>query len=576
LAADVAGYSRLMGDDERATIATLNRYREVFRDTVEANRGRIVDMAGDSVLAIFETAAGAVLAAVAVQNALAERNADLASDRRMAFRIGVHLGDIFEQEDGSIYGDGVNVAARLESLAEPGRVCVSDMARGAVRGQLELGFTDLGEQTVKNIAEPVRAYQVGAAGANGAQERSAAAGQRIDKPSIAVLPFDNMSGDPEQEYFADGIAEDIITALARFRRFHVIARNSSFSYKGQAKDITKVGRELGVRYVLEGSVRKAGNRVRITAQLIESETGSHVWAERFDGQLEDVFDLQDRITSGIAAAVAPAFNAAELERISRKRPENLDAWDLTLQAFHHLGVGGRDDFLRAQDILQRAVKLDRRNTEALAALANCHVFEFWMGYTLTPESSVAEGVKAARLALRVDNTDAVSLCSLGLGLFAGRQYDEALDTMLQCVTQNPNYAFGWGAQGLGLAFSGRCDEAIVAIDRAIALSPRDPQLGWWVGLKSVACFIVRRYDEGAAFGRRSVQEAPDFMDSHRSYTANLSELGRLDEAAAEVAAMKRIAPGITVAQARATLPFSDDEAHERYCAALARAGLPME
>ena len=343
LAADVAGYSRLMGDDERATIATLNQFRAIFREHIEANQGRVVDMAGDSVLAIFETAAGAVLTGVAVQTALAEKNEELAADRRMVFRIGVHLGDIHQQDDGTIYGDGVNVAARLESLAEPGGICVSDMARGAVKGHLDLDFADLGEQTVKNIAEPVRAYRILAKGEvapAGARKRTPiylvaaavvvlaivgvgwwqfggapepevvelAPGELPPVPSgpaIAVLPFDNLSGDREQEYFADGLAEDILTRLTAFLDLKVIARNSSFQYKGTAVDVREVGRELGADYVLEGSVRRDATSIRISAQLLDARDGSHVWAETYDRDLSvaSVFAIQDEITEHVTAAI---------------------------------------------------------------------------------------------------------------------------------------------------------------------------------------------------------------------------------------------------------------------------------
>jgi adenylate cyclase len=578
LAADVAGYSRLMAADERATVAALDAARAVFRSQIESNQGRVIDMAGDSVLAVFETATGAVSAALAIQQAIDRSGEKTPEDRRMRFRIGVHLGDVIEKTDGTVYGDGVNIAARLEGLAEPGGITISDAVQGAVRGKVTATFVDQGEQQVKNIPHPVRAYAVRADG-NAAAQPSPAVGEPDlslpDKPSIAVLPFDNMSGDPEQAYFADGIAEDIITALARFRQFHVTARNSSFTYKGQAVDIKKVGRELGVRYVLEGSVRKAGDRIRITAQLIDTDSGNHVWADRYDGRLENIFDLQDEITNTIAAAVTPAFAIAELQRVSRKHPKNLDAWELTLRAGQSFARAGPLDIAEARALAERALLLDGRNAAALAMLAFCLVSEGWWAYSPSPPASIAEGIKAARLALQEDNADADALASLGYGLFASRQFDEGLDVLCQAVALNPNLANGFARYSSALAFCGECDRAFEALERAIRLSPRDPRLGNWLGQTAVAPFIAGRYQEGIAYGRRAVQSNPSFMGGHRVLAANLSASGELEEARREVAEMRRLVPGVTVATTR-WLPFRDDEARERYCAALARAGLPND
>jgi len=375
LAADVAGYSRLMAGDERATVAALDSARAVFRGHIDAHQGRVIDMAGDSVLAVFDTATGAVAAALAVQDGLAAMAQAVSEDRRMRFRIGVHLGDIMEKPDGTVYGDGVNIAARLEGLAEPGGITVSDSVQGAVRGKVAASFIDQGEQQVKNIAHPVRAFRVDAE--NSAPRISAshpelalpAKPSIAGLPSIAVLPFANMSGDPEQEYFADGIVEDIITALARIQLFFVIARNSSFTYKGKAVDIKQVGRELGVRYVLEGSIRKAGNRVRITGQLIEAENGSHVWADRFEGTLDDIFDLQDRITESVVGAIEPSIRRAEIDRVRLRPTNSLDAYDLCLRAVQNLRPGASRSALdEALGFLRRAIDLDPTFSLAKPAL----------------------------------------------------------------------------------------------------------------------------------------------------------------------------------------------------------------
>jgi adenylate cyclase len=326
LAADVVGYSRLMGADEEATIAALNASRNIFRDHITRRQGRIVDTAGDSVLAVFDSVVEAVRAAVEIQKNLAVRDSNLPEDRRMRFRIGVNLGDIVEQADGTIYGDGVNVAARLESLAEAGGICLSDSAHMLADGKLDAEFESIGEHTVKNITKPVRAYRVQSG--NPSVTKDARLSLKLpDKPSIAVLPFDNLSGDPEQEYFADGIAEDLIAALSRFRWLFVTARNSTFAYKGRSLDVRQVGQELGVRYVLEGSVRKGGNRVRVTVQLIDAVTGNDLWADRFDRDVIDLFALQDEITEAIVASVGPELDVLERDRARRTPPENLDAWE---------------------------------------------------------------------------------------------------------------------------------------------------------------------------------------------------------------------------------------------------------
>lgn len=337
LAADVAGYSRLMAADERATVAALDAARKVFRSQIESNQGRVIDMAGDSVLAVFETATGAVSAALTIQQKLNSLLADVPEDRRMRFRIGVHMGDVIEKADGTVSGDGVNIAARLEGLAEPGGITISDAVQGAVRGKVAASFVDQGEQQVKNIPHPVRVFAVRTDGSAAAP--SPAVGEidlsLPDKPSIAVLPFTNMSGEPEQEYFTDGITEDIIIELSRFHSLFVIARNTTFTYKGKSVDIQQVGKELGVRYVLEGSIRKAGNRVRVTGQLIDALTGNHIWAERYDRVLEDIFAVQKEVTKSIVSAIAPHINTAEVEKARRRRPENLSAYEIAVRADAH-------------------------------------------------------------------------------------------------------------------------------------------------------------------------------------------------------------------------------------------------
>ena len=378
LAADVAGYSRLMAADERATVAALDAARKVFRSHIESSQGRVIDMAGDSVLAVFEIATGAVSAALAVQQQLKTLVAGVPEDRRMRFRIGVHLGDVIEKPDGTIYGDGVNIAARLEGLAEPGGITISDSVRIAVKGKLAASFEDRGEQAVKNIPDPVRTYRVRAQGATQGQAKPAAGAGEIDlslpdKPSIAVLPFANMSGDPEQEYFTDGITEDILTELSRFHSLFVIARNSSFSYKGKSVDVRSVAKELGVRYVLEGSIRKSANRIRVTAQLIDALTGNHLWAEKYDRVLEDIFAVQEEVTRAIVAAIAPHIETSEMDRSRGARPGNLSAYEVAMRGWaaaqKAFGEGNRSSRDEAIQLAREALAIDPRCGAALRTLA---------------------------------------------------------------------------------------------------------------------------------------------------------------------------------------------------------------
>lgn len=398
LAADVAGYSALMGDDERATVATLDEYRAVFREHVAEQGGRVVDTAGDSVLAAFPSTIGAVRAAAAVQDELKTRNAQLSEDRRMRFRIGVNLGDVIEKADGTVYGDGVNIAARLESLAEPGGLTISGTTFDQVDGKLDLGFKYLGEKEVKNIAKPVRVYRA-ELDANETQLRPSGATSEAERPSIAVLAFENLSGDPEQEYFADGIAEDLITALSRIRWLFVIARNSTFAYKGRSPDIRRVGKELGVRYVVEGSVRKGGERVRITAQLVDAATGKHIWAERYDRDLSDIFALQDEITETLVAALQVEVGEFERERAHRKPPESLDAWESYQRGMWHLWKMNAKDLAEACRLFQRAGDLDPNFAQAFAALGYTLYAQVALSHAVSPLENLDQALRFANKAI---------------------------------------------------------------------------------------------------------------------------------------------------------------------------------
>jgi adenylate cyclase len=447
VAADVAGYSRLMAADERSTVAALDAARTVFREQIEANQGRLIDMAGDSVLAVFETAIGAVKAALAIQEALATSDSTVTEDRRMRFRIGVHLGDVIEKADGTVYGDGVNIAARLEGMAEPGGIAVSEAVHCLLRGRVSANFEDQGEQQLKNIPEPVRLYHLRAVGATTKAPTSvvAPATKRTavpvsSKPSIAVLPLTNMSGDLEQEYFSDGISEDLTMALSRFGWLFVIARNSAFTYKGKAVDVRQVGRELGVRYVLEGSVRRAGDRVRVSVQLVDAVADGCVWAEQFDRKMLDIFELQDEIVASIAATVVPEITSAEIERARIKRPNTLDAWDHYLQAIAAYHRMAEADIKAAISLLEEAIDLEPEFANAYALLARCHLEIGQRGWVRPVRQAYATSRRIAEKAVRVGPSSPEAHQALAFVLIAVGEAERAVTVARRAIDLNPNYA----------------------------------------------------------------------------------------------------------------------------------------
>jgi len=473
LAADVAGYSRLIGEDEEGTLNRLKSIRaDVIDPKISAHRGRIVKTTGDGLLAEFASVVDALRCATEVQNGMAERNADIAAEKHVKFRMGINVGDIVV-EDGDIFGDGVNVAARLEGLAEPGGICVSARVQEDVAGRLDLTFDDLGEQNLKNIARPVRVYRVRLATAENKPKvtptESGPALALPDKPSIAVLPFANMSGDPEQEYFADGMVEEIITALSRIRWLFVIARNSTFTYKGKAVDVKQVGRELGVRYVLEGSVRKAGQRVRITGQLIDAVAGTHLWADRFDGSLEDIFELQDKVAVSVAGVIEPALHAAEICRSATRPTNDLTAYDLYLRAYA-MQLSSAPEALR---LLDQAIERDPQYGPALALAAVFHGERWIAGWSKDPEADNSASADLAWRALQVAGDDPITLSNAALALGPS---SEDISTMMGLVDRalalNPSFARGWTISGLLRLFAGQSERAIEHAETALRLSPR--------------------------------------------------------------------------------------------------------
>jgi TolB-like protein len=563
LAADVAGYSRLMGADEEGTLERLKALRrELVDPKIAEHHGRIVKTTGDGLLVEFASVVDAVRCAVAVQHAMPERDTGVAADSRIELRIGINLGDVIVEGD-DLYGDGVNIAARIEALADAGGVFVSNTVHDHVRDRLPFAFEDLGDQQVKNIARPVRVYRVRDPGA-AAKSPSAPMLPLPDKPSIAVLPFANMSGDPEQEYFADGMVEEVITALSRIRWLFVIARNSSFTYKGQAVDVKQVGRELGVRYVLVGSVRKAGGRVRITAQLIDALNGAHLWADRFDGSLEDVFDLQDTVASSVAGVIEPALQTAEMHRSATRRTTDLNAYDLYLRALAAFFPVTRERLVAALGFIEQAVAIDPLYGPALAWAAVCHLRLISEGWAEEPETNRRKSIDLARQALQMGENDPGVLVNAALVL---AQYGEDIGAMTALIDRalalNPSFARGWFRSGLIRIYAGEPDLAIEHFETSLRLSPRE-RIGTplqWIGM---AYFFKRHFNVAASKLLLSIQENPGSPTPYRALAACYAHMGRLDEARATIAKVRALTPLVTPAN----LPYRKPEDRELFLSGL--------
>jgi adenylate cyclase len=572
LSADAQGYSRLMSEDDAATVRMLATCRETVTQLVQARHGRVVDMPGDNVLAEFGSAVDAVEAAVEIQRQLAACNSKLSEQRRMLFRIGVNLGDIIV-DDGRIYGDGINIAARVEKLADPGGICVSGKVHDEVHRKLDLRFDDLGEHELHNISAKVRVYRVALGQKSEAEpiERAkTGTGERHAKPSIIVLPFTNMSGAAEQEFFADGLTEDILTDLSRFRDLFVISRNTSFKLKGQAVDVKKIARELGVQYVIEGSVRRAGNRVRVTVQLIDGETDTHLWAERYDRDLEDIFAIQDEITSAIVATLPGRVEAAARDRADRKPPGNLAAYECVLEAkvLHHRS--NKDDNARALRLIERAVELDPKYAHAHAWNA-CILGQQW-GYGWCADRAVAEDqiVRALEVALGLDDNDSDVHRILAAVALVQNEHDKAVYHQRRALGLNPNDDLIVVQQGELLTWHGPADEGVEWIRKAMRLNPYHPLRFW--GHLGRAYFVARRYAEALeALGHLSGADAP----TQTLMAACHAQLGNAAAAAAHVREALKREPGFNWTACLATLHYRSeaDLAHHRDSAA--KAGLPM-
>ena len=546
LAADVAGYSRLVGADEEGTLARWKaHFRELIEPKIAEHHGRIVRITGDGLLVEFASVVAAVKCAVEVQRAMIQRNAGVLQEKRIEFRMGVNVGDVVI--DGTdMWGDGVNVAARLEALAEPGGICVSGRVQEDVHGSLEIAFEDTGEQQLKNIARPVRVYRVQLKSAT----KAALVLQLPRKPSIAVLPFNNMSGDPEQEYFADGMVEEIITALSRTRWLFVIARNSSFTYKGRAVDVKQVGRELGVRYVLEGSVRRAANRVRITAQLIDVSTGAHLWADRFDGSLEDIFDLQDQVTASVVGAIAPRLEQAEVERAKHKPTESLDAYDYFLRGIASLHSWTKESNDEALRLFNKAIELDSDFASAYGMASWCYVRRKGSRWMIDRVQETAETARLARRAVELGWDDAIALAWGGFALaYVVHDVDAGAALIDRALLLNPNLAEAWHFSGWVRIYLGEPEVAIEHLVHAMRLSPLDPLTFVAQMAIAFAHFFAGRYDDASSWAEKALAVSPPRLREKAVYhpalliaAASNALAGRLEEARNAAARSRQLNP----------------------------------
>ena len=568
LATDLVGYSRLMGVDEAGTLAALKAHRsELFDPLVAQHNGRVVKLMGDGALIEFGSAVDAVECAIDIQRAMAERNNGVDEQHRLAYRMGINLGDIIVDDD-DIYGDGVNVAARLESAAHPGGVCISGTIYDQIEGKIDLVFEDLGPQQVKNIAKPVRMYQLNASAVAPPEVDGAS---RDDRPSIAALPFNNMSGDPEQEYFTDGITEDIITDLSKVSGLFVIARNTTFAYKGKSVNVQQVAGELGVRYVLEGSVRKAGNRVRVTAQLIDGKTGGHVWADRYDRDLQDIFAVQDELTREIVDALRVRLTEGEKKQISHRETDNLEAYDFLLR--------GREFYLRfvresnelARQMYASAIELDPNFAAAYAELARVHVQARNHGWTDSLADSLQQAFDLAKRAVELDDQLAQAHVVLGFIHMWRMKHVQAIAACHRGLERNPNHADGHMYMALAQSFAGNPVDGIGWVEKAIRLNPAAPF--WYNWALGSAQFALQEFGKAESACEKAAAIKPSFLFAHLFRAAALGQLERDDDARVEGQACMEIVPGLTLAWVREVVPYKDPDIVDRFVDGLARAGI---
>jgi len=578
LAADVVGYSRLASEDEDRTLARLRALRSDLIDpTIAVHNGRVIKRTGDGALVEFRSVVDAVRCAIEVQNGMAERNAGVQQDRRIEFRIGIHLGDVVEESDGDLMGDGVNIASRLEGIATPSAICLSEDAYRQVKARLDLSVSDLGVMQLKNIAEPIRVYSLQISAAAEAKPAvTAGAGPHAPAKSppelsIAVLPFVNMSGDAEQEYFADGISEDIITALSKLSQLFVIARNSSFTFKGRSVNVQEVGRNLNVRYVLEGSVRKSGNKVRITAQLIDATTGGHQWAERFDRDLSDIFAVQDDVTQQIVGALEVKLTAGDQQRLAAEQTQNLEAYDCFLRGREHMWRLTREQNIEGQQLLRRAIDLDPNFAPAHAFLAVAQALAYVNQWSQSPSKSLEQAIVSATQAVALDDRYPYAHWALGVTSLYLRRLDVAIREAERVIALAPNLAEGHESLGNALHYAGRSDEALVCFERAVALNPYYPDI--FLHFHAQAMFQLGRYEEAVAFLKRRLVRNPGTDISRVLLAASYGHLGRFAEAREEWDGVFRINPDYSLEHRRKVLPYKNPADFERVVDGLRKAGL---
>jgi adenylate cyclase len=574
LSADVEGYSRLMGEDEEATIRTLTTYRSAIAKLVQQYRGRVVDSPGDNILSEFTSAVDAVNCAVEIQRELAERNAGLPSNRKMEFRIGINVGDVVQEEE-RIYGDGVNIAARVEGMSQAGEICISGRAYDQVSNKLGLEYENLGEHKVKNISTPIRIYRV--ITDTDLSEKYAAekdcALTLPDKPSIAVLPFNNMSGDSEQEYFSDGITEDIITALSRSPWLFVISRNSSFVYRGASVDIKKISKELGVCYILEGSVRKAGNRIRVTAQLIDGTIGNHIWAEKYDGELQDIFDLQDQITQQVVAAALTQIQTYVGEIPKRLERPDVVTWDLIARGWKLFYELTKESLAEAEVIFRRAVASSPTSCDAHHLLASTIIHRAQMGYIADIDAAISESYEFAKRAIVLDERNEYAHWGYGFIQLWRRKHELAVAELKRAIELNPNCSLAFGSLGTVLSYSGEPDESIKNNEIAIRLNPRDPSIFFRYSGLAMAHFVAGRYSEAAQWARECIHRKPIWRVGQAVLVASLAQLDHIKEAKEALSNFLENIPGDTISKLR-FLPFKNHTDANRLEEGLRIAGLP--
>jgi adenylate cyclase len=576
LSADVEGYSRLMGEDEEATIRTLTTYRNAIAKLVQQYRGRVVDSPGDNILSEFSSVVDAVNCAVEIQRELAERNAGLPYNRKMEFRIGVNVGDVV-QEDERIYGDGVNIAARVEGMSQAGGICISGRAYDQVANKLGLDYENLGEHRFKNISTPIRIYRVIVG--NGLSGKLASEKQTVlplpDKPSIAVLPFDNMSGDSEQEYFSDGLTEDIITALSRSPWLFVIARNSSFAYRGAIVDVKQVSRELGVRYILEGSVRKAGNRIRVSAQLIDGNLGSHMWAEKYDGELQDIFDLQDQITQQVVSSLLTQIQTYVGDNPKRMEHPDIVTWDLLARCWKLFYETTEESLAEAEKISRKAVANAPTSCDAHFLLAGTITHQFIMGYRSDGDLIIPEAYEIAKRAVSLDDKNEYAHWTLGYIQYYRRKPDVAIAELRHAIELNPNCSLAYGSLGSILSEYGDPEESIKNNEIAIRYNPKDPGIFFRFQGLAFAHFSAGRYSEASLWARKSVHRKPNWRGGHAVLAASLAQLDLLEEAKEAVDDFLENRPLETISKLRNAMVIAGKPDHvHRFEEGLRKAGLP--